>query len=299
MPRKKSPEELELQRQVSAGRERAEAFLKELEAMRFHESVPPADDLHVTLHAQDAPLDEPPEEPKPKKKPFKSEASNTHAGHRRRLRQRAKEEGLMNFCPHEVLELLLFYSIPQKNTNPIAHQLLERFGSLSAVFDAHMDDLLQVDGISENSATLLNLIPALSRAYMLDRNQAPAHLHSIQDIGNYLINYYIGMTVETPVVLLLNGNCDLIVPPVPLPGGTVTEVTVSPRAIAELVFRYNAAAVVLAHNHPDGDTRPSASDISLTEELRDTLKRLNIQFLDHVIVGRSGYMAVSQVRWNA
>ena len=93
-----------------------------------------------------------------------------HKEHRSRMKNRFLAEGIDSFEPHEILELLLYYSIPQKDTNELAHTLIDRFGKLSAVFDAPYDDLLSVPGVSEHTATLIKLIPALSRRYALEKN---------------------------------------------------------------------------------------------------------------------------------
>ena len=97
-----------------------------------------------------------------------------HENHRERMKRRFLKEGLDNFEPHNVLELLLFYYIPQKDTNEIAHALIERFGTLSDVLDASFDDLICVPGIKEHSATLLKMIPALSRRYVMEKNRSAA-----------------------------------------------------------------------------------------------------------------------------
>ena len=133
-----------------------------------------------------------------------------HKDHRKHTKDRFLSEGLDSFEPHNVLELLLFYSIPQKDTNETAHMLINRFGSLSAVFDAPYDDLLTVPGISEHSATLIKLIPAISRRYAMEKNSKVTKLSSIEDIGKYLVARYLGVTEETVLLLLLDNKFGLI-----------------------------------------------------------------------------------------
>ena len=136
-----------------------------------------------------------------------------HKDHRKHTKDRFLAEGLDSFEPHEILELLLFYSIPQRDTNGIAHELINRFGSLSAVLDAPYEDLLDVPGISEHSATLIKLIPAISRRYALEKNSKVTRLATIEDIGRYLVARYLGVTEETVENMRrLIGVADVIVP---------------------------------------------------------------------------------------
>ncbi len=227
-----------------------------------------------------------------KKKPYKSEASNLHAGHRQRLRERAKREGLDGFDVHQVLELLLFYSIPRSDTNAIAHRLLERFGSFSGVLDASYENLLSVSGVSDCTASLLKLIPAVSRRYMLERHATPTHFSSLAELGNYLVQYYIGITLEMPVIVLVNTNRDIICDPIPISEGTAKSAPIQANKIARIAFEHNAAAVVLAHNHPNGEPIPSAADIALTKQLLHALEGIDIQLLEHIVVGNGSYQMV-------
>ena len=122
--------------------------------------------------------------------------ANVHEGHRQRLRDRFLKEGLDGFAPHNVLELLLFYAVPQRDTNELAHRLLTRFGSLSGVLDADFDELCQVEGVGANVATLLKLVPGLARRYLDDYDENGVVLTTIEEVGTFLRPKFIGRNNE-------------------------------------------------------------------------------------------------------
>ncbi|MBQ3500307.1 MAG: hypothetical protein IJA70_02625, partial [Oscillospiraceae bacterium] len=127
-----------------------------------------------------------------------------HDGHRKRLKARFMKTGLDDFEPHNILELLLFYSVPRKDTNPLAHRLVNRFGSLSGVFDAGPEELMKVDGITENTAVLISMIPQLARKYLEDKSDAVNAISGFDDIGTYLMPKFVGRTVETIMLAALD-----------------------------------------------------------------------------------------------
>lgn len=190
-----------------------------------------------------------------------------HKDHRKHTKDRFLSEGLDSFEPHNVLELLLFYSIPQKDTNETAHMLINRFGSLSAVFDAPYDDLLTVPGISEHSATLIKLIPAISRRYAMEKNSKVTKLSSIEDIGKYLVARYLGVTEETVLLLLLDNKFGLI-DCVKVHEGSVNSSAITMRKLIETALFKRASMVVLAHNHPSGVALPSSDDLFTTQQVK-------------------------------
>ena len=116
--------------------------------------------------------------------------ANLHEGHRQRLKERFLREGLDHFEPHTVLELLLFYAVPQRDTNELAHRLIARFGSLDAVFDAAFDELCAVEGIGRNTATLLKLVPDLTRRYLDSADHEQVLLTSVQAIGDFCVQNF-------------------------------------------------------------------------------------------------------------
>ena len=206
-----------------------------------------------------------------------------HKDHRKHTKDRFLSEGLDSFEPHNVLELLLFYSIPQKDTNETAHMLINRFGSLSAVFDAPYDDLLTVPGISEHSATLIKLIPAISRRYAMEKNSKVTKLSSIEDIGKYLVARYLGVTEETVLLLLLDNKFGLI-DCVKVHEGSVNSSAITMRKLIETALFKRASMVVLAHNHPSGVALPSSDDLFTTQQVKRAFDLVEIGMLAHRIV---------------
>ncbi len=215
-----------------------------------------------------------------------------HEGHRERLRQRLEREGIDHFEPHEVLELILFYSVPRANTNPIAHRLLERFGSLSGVLEAPRAELLKVPGVGPSSATLLSSIPLFARRYLHDKNDAGVVLNDAKKLGEYVRPLFIGKNNEQVYLLCLDKkrkllNCSL------LAEGSVDQVAVMTRTIVETALRCNASVAALAHNHTQGFALPSSADLRMTERVAESLRLVSVELIDHIIVARDDYISFS------
>lgn len=214
-----------------------------------------------------------------------------HEMHRQRVKKRFLSEGLDNFEPHNVLELLLFYSTVQKDTNEISHELMNKFGSLSAVFDAPFEELIKIDGIKEHSATLIKLIPEIARKYIMDREAISVDLSTNDKIGEYLVNTYIGANNEIVKLVLLDNRRSLI-DCVILHEGSVNSANVNVRKIAEIALTRGASMVALAHNHPRGNAIPSIDDISTTRALERILGYLDINFLEHFLIAGDKYTPI-------
>ncbi|MEG0838247.1 MAG: DNA repair protein RadC [Hydrogenoanaerobacterium sp.] len=215
---------------------------------------------------------------------------NPHAGHRKRLRERFIKNGLDNFEKHNVLELLLFNSVPRQDTNELAHRLMEEFGSLSGVFDAPVEELMKLDGIGENSAVLIKLIPAISKVYLDDKNTIGTLVRSTDESINFLLPKFIGETTELIYLLCLDNKSKVLGCPL-MCRGDISSVNFTPRSVVESAIKLGATSVILAHNHPRGLALPSKDDINTTNQLITTLTSVNIRFLDHIIV--AGDEAVS------
>lgn len=204
-------------------------------------------------------------------------------GHRKRLKERFVNGDLDDFNEYNALELLLFYTIPQKDTNPIAHRLIDKFGSFSNVLDADYDDLLTVDGVSDHTATFLKLIPQAARYYQSKKIVDRKEFSSMQDIGDFFVRKYVGVTKETVYLMLLD-NKKCLISCEKVHEGSVSSAAVSVRKMAETALKKRAASVVIAHNHPDGLPIPSADDIYITKSLRSALQTLEIELVDHFII---------------
>lgn len=218
-----------------------------------------------------------------------------HAGHRERLRQRFLNEGLDHFDDHNILELLLFFCIPQRDTNELAHRLMDQFGSFTQVFLADYEDLKAVKGMTANAAVLLKVVPQLFGRY-LDRMQEPedALLNSSEKIGNFLIPKFLGQTEEMVYLLCLNNACKLLKCE-KISSGGLTQSSIDVRRLAEITFQCKAVNIVLAHNHPHGLARPSSQDIRVTDWLYGVLKPLGIELLDHFVVSGGDYVSMMEM----
>lgn len=216
---------------------------------------------------------------------------NVHEGHRGRLKERFLEQGIDSFEAHNILELLLFYSIPRRDTNEIAHDLLKSFGTLKGVFDADFNDLIKIDGIKENSATLIKLIPAIARAYATDKYSSNFIFDTAEKIGEFFLDKYVGEKNEIIYLLLLNNRYEML-DIVKLHEGSVNSALISPRKIIDLVVKYNASMIVLAHNHPDGNAYPSMDDIETTADLMSTFDSVDVRLLEHYVVSNNDYYTI-------
>nr|VFK22977.1 MAG: DNA repair protein RadC [Candidatus Kentron sp. MB]VFK26576.1 MAG: DNA repair protein RadC [Candidatus Kentron sp. MB]VFK74538.1 MAG: DNA repair protein RadC [Candidatus Kentron sp. MB] len=207
-----------------------------------------------------------------------------HQGHRERLRNRFLAEGLDGFEDHQVLELILFQVFQRGDTNPIAHRLLHRFGSLSGVLEADPMDLATVEGVGKRAAAFLTLLPAVTRRYFHDRvTRNRPQLNNPERTAEYFIPLMAGRSEEVFYVLCLDVRSRVLYPAL-LSEGTVNETHVYPRHVVETAIRHRAASVILAHNHPGGSTHPSKQDVALTRRLVQALGGVDIKVLDHVIV---------------
>lgn len=216
-----------------------------------------------------------------------------HDGHRRRLKERFLREGLDNFEQLQVLELLLFYCIPRQDTNPIAHALLDRFGSVSKVLEATPEELKKVPGVGESAALFLSLIMATGRYYLVNQKEKDTILTSIEKCGQYLLPFFHGRRNETVFLLCLDAKCKVLSCK-EVGEGSVNSAAVPIRRIVEMALGDNATSVVLAHNHPSGLALPSGEDIQTTRRLSLALRAVEIELVDHVVVADGDYVSLAQ-----
>ena len=216
-----------------------------------------------------------------------SKDNNIHSGHRQRVRERFCETGLDSFADHNVLELVLFYSLPRKDTNGIAHRLLESFGSLSAVFEASVERLMEVPGITYNSAVLIHLFNEVARRYAISKMDDGIALSDTETAAKYAAGLFMGMGEEALYIICLDGRnrvicCELH------SKGTVDTTEVCVRRVIDSAVKHRASKVILAHNHPAAALRPSQSDVETTKKIELLLDNMNIALADHIIVGGNG-----------
>ena len=216
-----------------------------------------------------------------------------HDGHRQRLKERFRLEGLDNFDELQVLELLLFYCIPRQDTNPLAHRLLDHFGSLSQVFEAPVGELEKVPGMGQGAATFLHLVRDAGRYYQVNRSQQEKILTTTDQCGAYLEPFFFGRRNETVFLLCLDAKCKVLCCK-EVGEGSINSAGVPVRRIVEMALGVNASTVVLAHNHPSGLAIPSSEDLQTTLRVAAALDTVDIALADHIIVADGDFVSLVQ-----
>ena len=210
-----------------------------------------------------------------------------HDGHRERLRQAFLENGLSGFNSINALELLLSYSIPRRDTNPIAHALLDRFGSLREVFDASEQELCEVEGVGPNTAALLCLVPQIMRKSAVEKAAELSFVQTTQNAKDYLMPYFLYERDEKLMMLCLDSQ-KRVIKCQELSRGVVNAVTVDVRRVLETALKNRAVSVILAHNHPDGAAVNSREDDMTTGQISQALRTVGISLTDHLIFAAEG-----------
>lgn len=216
-----------------------------------------------------------------------------HDGHRERLKRRFLDYGERVFDDHQLLELMLFYAVPQGDVNPLAHRLIDRFGSFAAVLDARPEELKKIKGVGDHTALFLSMFPQVLRRYMASKSGCEERVCSTADAGEYLLPYFFGARNETLFLLCLDAkgkvlSCRL------LAEGSLDRVSLNARQVVETALEDRASAVILAHNHISGVATPSQADVALTLALRPLLKSLGVRLLDHLVVADGDFVSMVQ-----
>lgn len=216
-----------------------------------------------------------------------------HSGHRERLKEQFINDGFNNMKDYHILELLLFYAIPRCDTKPIAHKLIDEFGTLANVFDAQIAELMKVSGIKEHSAVLIKMIPQIMRRYLEEKTQVNEEIGDIKEVAKMLVSKYIGINNEQVYLVCMN-NKNQIINTQLLYEGTVTATEITARKVIEISLRIGATKVILSHNHPKSSPLPSNADIMVTDAICSALKQVGIKLVDHIIVSGSDYISMSE-----
>lgn len=211
---------------------------------------------------------------------------NFNAGHRDRLRQRMQKEGLSTFQDHEVLELLLFQCIPRRDTNKLAHELLDSFGGLAGVLDAAPQQLMMVKGVSEVTACFLSSLKEIWQRYKKSQSKQTS-LSTVADIIRYSRVLIAESYIEKLVVAYVDYDSKFLLKE-EFTSNEVDKIHVDPKRIVSSALRVNAAGVLLFHCHPKGECEPSEQDDEFTNALFYALGVLGIVLLDHVIFNAQG-----------
>lgn len=219
--------------------------------------------------------------------------SETHRDHRQRVKKEFRENGMEHFPPHKVLETLLFYTFARGDTNPLAHRLIERFGSLSGVFDAPYDLLLEVEGVGQETATYLKLLSAFVQRYMVDAYSGKDAIRTLEDAKDYVRYRFLSDTVECVLLVCLRHNGKVVFSR-QIARGTLEKVDIVPSDVVKACLRANAVQAILAHNHPGGFCNPSRKDLQTTYLLHSELRRVDVELIDHIIVAADGVLSMQE-----
>ncbi len=218
---------------------------------------------------------------------------NLHSKHRERLRDKFMKVGIDGLQEHEIIELLLFYAIPRKNTNEIAHKLINEYGNLGNIFDAEEENLVKIAGVGESVATMFRLMRECVNKYINDKNNiANVHLTPL-NINTYIKNLFYGHTKEVAYAVLLDSDCS-VKKVKKLSSGTVNATPIYPREVVKLAVNERYPYLLLAHNHPNGSAVPSPDDLKITKTIELALNFVEVRLVDHVIV--AGEKTISLAR---
>jgi len=219
----------------------------------------------------------------------------SNSGHRQRLRDRFFQNGIDSFHDYEVLELLLTLATARKDMKPQAKELIRRFGSLSSVLEAPTSVLLGINGLGPNSVFALKLPHAVSRRYLFEQTQGKDYLKSSRTVKDYLTHNLRERNREIFMVIFLDGQ-NQILKMEELFSGSLTTSAIYPREVIQKVLNYDAASVILVHNHPSGSLTPSGSDRAVTKKLQLALSSIDVEVLDHLIVGGNDFFSFADHR---
>lgn len=218
----------------------------------------------------------------------------SHKNHRLRMREKFRKYGFDGFADHEIVEMLLYYCIPRKDTNELAHNILNKYNSLADLFDASPEELMKETGVSEVTATLFSMVPKLSKVYERSKWGQVRYLKDTEEIGQFVVSMFRDKLNEEFALICMNANrCilwgDTIIK------GTVDRTEAYPRLVVSEALKHKATKVVLAHNHPNGTLVPSVADKQATEILIRILNGIGIEVLDHIIVSGTRYFSMKEM----
>lgn len=220
---------------------------------------------------------------------------NPHEGHRQRVKNRFLKHGLDSFEDHQVLEALLFYSVPKKDTNELAHLLLNTYGTIDKVFDAEYDDLIKIKGIGENTASLIKFIQMISKRYVYSTfiQDEAIRLDNPEKLTSFCRTLFKGEKKEVVYAIALDDELYLI-DKMKINSGEPNRVDVPFRNLTEFAIKCNCTRMVITHNHPNGSMFPSRADIYSTSSVADQLSSVDVELVDHIVVGRNGATSIRE-----
>lgn len=216
-------------------------------------------------------------------------------GHKKRIRERYKKNGLDGFHAYEVLELILSYSLVRKDTKRIAKDLLERFRSITNIFNAPIEVLTEVEGVGERTAVLLKLFKDVGDFHRKEDVLAQNKINSPQDVYDYLGFHYKGKHVEEFIAVHLD-SAHRVIEVKPLFTGTINKSAVYVRELIKEIIDLKSSALIIAHNHPSGNLKPSEQDIRVSKKIKKALSYIEVELLDHIICGDGDFFSLKSHR---
>ncbi len=220
-------------------------------------------------------------------------SDNTHNNHRDRMRELFRKSGFSEMSQEQILEFILFYSIPRKDTKPIAIRLLDKFRSFSGVIDASEEELSEVEGIGAATAFYLKMFREVFGIYLLEKREKHEGRYSINKIGSAMQPIFMNAKKEIAILLCLDSSLNII-SRVELSQGSYDRIELDAKEIVQNALRFNSTHVILAHNHPGNTAIPSREDIESTLSLQSLLKEQDIVLLDHLIFSDKDFISLYQ-----
>ena len=215
---------------------------------------------------------------------------NIHKGHRERLREMAAKTGIDKLPEHQVLELLLSYVIPQKDTNPLAHALIKKFGSLAGVFEANSAKLKTVKGMGEVASSFLSTCGQIPQIYKNSKTKDKIALTTPQKAIDYFENIVSVGSHEKFYVVYLNSRCEVLKHE-NFSSGNVSKVAIDIKELVHNILALPTTGIIVCHTHPEGEAKPSKDDMEFTRKLTITLQSIGIKLLDHIILSKDNYFS--------
>lgn len=217
----------------------------------------------------------------------KKKDGNIHKDHRKRLKEKFIKSGFNDFAEHEIIEFLLFYSIPQGDTNPLAHKLLNNYKSLSTMFDASMDSLMKNTGIGSHTAILIKMIPAIMQIYNCQKAIPRSGIKTHRNAIEFIEKVFMGLSQEEFYVFCLDSKSRVKCYK-KIANGDFNKVEVPIRTVTNYVFNNDCQRIIIAHNHPNSSSTPSDEDVVLTHKLFSSCVLNDIDLIDHIIYSPTG-----------
>ncbi|MCS7278800.1 MAG: DNA repair protein RadC [Thermodesulfobacteriaceae bacterium] len=214
-------------------------------------------------------------------------------GHRERVKKRFLEEGPQSFTDEDLLELLLFFNLPFRDTRKLARELLQNFKSLDKVLDASFEELVKIKGLGSKAVLPLKVIHEVAKRYLKSKALQSEYLRSPQEVYQYLQYEMKNLSKEVFKVIFLDA-LSRVLGIETLFEGTLTESVVYPREIFAKVLEKRAVSLILVHNHPSGNLKPSKADLAITKKLILAGNLLQFKILDHLIISKEGYFSMAE-----